>query len=168
MEKVMDLHLEPLSESHLPLVMQWVNDREVMQYFASHQSTITEEAEREYIRSLLASGNDCVYSIFDGDTYVGQCSLNAIYRPARHARLFVVILKKHQGRGYGPAAIRTLLNIARDQLRLHKVWLIVRKDNLSAQAKYLKLGFEFEGVLRDEYAVGGRYYDMVRMGNIIE
>jgi RimJ/RimL family protein N-acetyltransferase len=31
---------------------------------------------------------------------------------------------------------------------------------------YLRLGFDFEGVLRDEYAVGGVYYDMVRMAKL--
>ena len=49
------------------------------------------------------------------------------------------------------------------KLELHKVWLIVRRDNRSAQAMYSKLGFDFEGVLRDEYFVGGRWFDMVRM-----
>ena len=28
---------------------------------------------------------------------------------------------------------------------------------------YLKLGFDFEGVLQDEYCVAGRFFDMVRM-----
>ena len=52
------------------------------------------------------------------------------------------------------------------ELGLRKVWLIVRKDNRHAQAMYLRLGFDFEGVLRDEYAVGGVYYDMVRMAKL--
>ena len=60
-------------------------------------------------------------------------------------------------------AIRALLDIAWRELDLHKVWLIVRRDNRSAQAMYLKIGFDFEGVLRDEYRVNERYYDMVRM-----
>ena len=41
--------------------------------------------------------------------------------------------------------------------------LIVRRDNRDAQAMYLKLGFNFEGVLVDEYCVNRVYYDMVRM-----
>ena len=35
--------------------------------------------------------------------------------------------------------------------------------NRAAQAMYLKLGFDFEGVLQDEYFVQGRFYDMVLM-----
>lgn len=157
------LHLVPLAVEHLPLVMTWVNDREVMQYFASRQERISEQEEAGYLRSLVASANDRAFSIFDGDDYVGQCSINSIYWPARNGRLFIVIRAAAQGRGHGPAALRLLLDRAWTELKLHKVWLIVRRDNRAAQAMYLKLGFDFEGVLRDEYCVNGRYYDMVRM-----
>jgi diamine N-acetyltransferase len=134
-----------------------------MQYFANRQTHISVEEEESYLRSLLASPNDRAYSVFDGEQYVGQCSLNAIYWPARNGRLFIVIRREAQGRGYGPAAIRALLDVAWKQLDLHKVWLIVRRDNRAAQAMYLQIGFDFEGVLKDEYHVAGRYHDMVRM-----
>ena len=158
------VRLVPLAPDHLPLVMTWVNDREVMQYFASRQERITEEEEGRYLESLIASPNDRAFSVFDGDAYVGQCSINSIYWPARNGRVFIAVRKEAQGRGYGPAALRALIDLAwAGELNLHKLWLIVRRDNRSAQAMYLKLGFDFEGVLRDEYCVNGRYYDMVRM-----
>ena len=168
------VRLVPLAMEHLPLVMTWVNDREVMQYFANRQTRISEEEEAGYLRTLIASRNDRAYSVFDAagepgpQAYVGQCSVNTIYWPARNGRLFVVVRREAQGRGYGPAAVRKLLDVAWGEesaggLGLHKLWLIVRRDNRDAQAMYLKLGFDFEGVLRDEYCVAGRYYDMVRM-----
>lgn len=158
-----DVRLVPLSVDHLPHVMTWVNDREVMHYFANRQEPIGEAEERAYIASLTASAADRAYSAFAGDEYVGQCSINQIYWPAKNGRLFVVVRREAQGRGHGPAAVRRLLDIAWGDLGLHKVWLIVRRDNRSAQAMYLKLGFDFEGVLRDEYCVAGRWLDMVRM-----
>jgi RimJ/RimL family protein N-acetyltransferase len=163
-----DLRLVPLAVEHVPHVMTWVNDRDVMLYFANRQTEITEEDERAYVASLVASKTDRAWSIFDGDAYVGQCSVNQIYWPARNGRLFIVIRKAAQGRGYGPAAVRALLERSWGELGLHKVWLIVRRDNRDAQAMYLKLGFEFEGVLKDEYCVGGAYFDMVRMGIVVD
>jgi RimJ/RimL family protein N-acetyltransferase len=158
-----ELRLEPLRMDHLGHVMTWVNDREVMQYFANHQRAIAEEEERAYLETLLASKNDRAYSIFVGDDYVGQCSVNQIYWPAKNGRLFIVIKKDAQGRGYGPTAVRRLIDLAFGEVGLIKLWLIVRRDNRDAQAMYLKLGFDFEGVLKAEYCVGGKYYDMVRM-----
>ena len=158
-----DVRLEPLSLDHLDHVMSWVNDHEVLQYFANRQSDITRADEERYLRTLLASPNDRAFSVFAGTRYIGQVSINQIYWPAKNGRLFVVVKKSEQGNGFGPAAIRALLPIAWEQLGLHKLWLIVRKDNRRSQAMYLQLGFDFEGVLLDEYFVGGRFHDMVRM-----
>lgn len=157
------LRLEPLALDHLPQVMTWVNDREVMHYFANRQEPISEEAERAYLATLLASPTDRAWSIFVGRDYVGQCSLNQIYWPARNGRLFLVVRREMQRHGHGRAALAQVLARAWGELDLHKVWLIVRRDNRRAQALYLSAGFEFEGVLRDEYRVGGEWMDMVRM-----
>jgi diamine N-acetyltransferase len=159
------VRLVPLSIDHLPHVMTWVNDREVMQYFALRQETISAEEERGYLEKLLSSSTDRAFSVFaeDGD-YVGQCSVNQIYWPARNGRVFLVVRKEKQRGGYGAAALAALIEEAFGAIELHKLWLIVRRDNKRAQAMYLRAGFEFEGVLRDEYCVGGRFFDMVRMG----
>jgi RimJ/RimL family protein N-acetyltransferase len=160
-----NIKLEALSVDHLRDVMTWVNDREVMQYFAARQTEISEAEERAYIESLSSSANDRAFSIFDADEggYVGQCSINKIYWPARNGRVFLVVCKAQQRKGYGRAALQALVEHAWQELDLHKLWLIVRRDNRAAQAMYLKLGFDFEGVLRDEYYVLDRYHDMVRM-----
>ncbi len=159
------VHLEPLALEHLDHVMTWVNDREVMQYFANRQTEITAEEERRYLATLLASKTDIAYSVFASDGgYVGQCSINQIYWPARNGRLFLAVTRAQQHKGFGTAALRALIERAFDKHGLHKLWLIVRRDNRDAQATYVKLGFEFEGVLRDEYHVLDRFHDMVRMG----
>ena len=160
----MRVRLEPLAIEHLPQVMTWVNDREVMQYFANRQTDVALDEERRYLEALIASKTDRAFSIFDGDTYLGQTSLNQIYWPAGNGRLFIALRREAQHKGYGREAVRALLEVAWRELDLHKVWLIVRRDNRSALAMYLKLGFEFEGVLFEEYCVSGRWFDMVRMG----
>lgn len=158
------VRLVPLALDHLPHVMTWVNDREVTQYFALRQERISEEEEERYLESLIASKTDRAFSIFMGGEYVGQCSVNQIYWPARNGRIFLVVRKAMQGQGLGSAALSALVERAfGDEMDLHKLWLIVRRDNRSAQAMYLRAGFEFEGMLRDEYCVQGKFFDMVRM-----
>lgn len=160
------VRLEPLSEDHVPAIMGWVNDPDVMGYFANRQEPITADDERAYIRSLNQSKTDKAWSVFDAttDAYVGQCSVNGIYWPAKNGRVFLVVTSTQQGRGYGAAILEALKAEAFGVMGLHKLWLIVREDNLKAQAKYVRAGFAFEGVLRDEYYVRGRYHNMVRMG----
>ncbi len=165
----MTVRLVPLSSAHLPLVMTWVNDRDVMQYFAQRQERISEADELRYIEQLVASRTDRAFSVFDGPrddeaSYVGQVSVNQIYAPAKNGRVFLVVRGAMQGKGHGRASLDALVAEAFGPMELHKLWLIVRRDNRRAQAMYLRAGFEFEGVLRDEYCVNGRYFDMVRMG----
>jgi RimJ/RimL family protein N-acetyltransferase len=169
------VRLDPLAVDHLSHVMTWVNDRDVMQYFAQRQERISEDDERRYLESLIASKTDRAFSIFtsDGGEYVGQCSVNQIYWPARNGRVFLVVRKAMQGKGLGSAALAALVARAfGEDMNLHKLWLIVRRDNRSAQAMYLRAGFEFEGMLRDEYCVptkeGPRFFDMVRMAILRE
>jgi RimJ/RimL family protein N-acetyltransferase len=164
------VRLVPLTVDHLPHVMTWVNDLEVMQYFAQRQTQIEQEEERRYLESLVASETDRAFSVFtsDGDEYVGQCSVNQIYWPARNGRVFLVVKTSMQGRGFGPQMLDGLIARAFGEMDLHKLWLIVRRDNRRAQAMYLRAGFEFEGTLRDEYCVKGKFFDMVRMGILRE
>lgn len=93
------LRLIPLSVDHVPLVMSWVNDREVTQYFANLQAAVTEEEERRFVAALVASEEDRAFSIFDGEDYLGQCSINKIYWPARNGRVFIALRRDVQGRG---------------------------------------------------------------------
>jgi diamine N-acetyltransferase len=163
------VRLVPLDRAHLPLVMTWVNDREVMQYFAQRQETISEADEAVFLERLVASPTERAFSVFAGDadnevSYVGQASINQIYWPARNGRVFLVVRGAMQRKGLGAATLEALVAEAFGPLDLHKLWLIVRRDNRRAQAMYLRAGFEFEGVLRDEYRVGERFFDMVRMG----
>lgn len=166
------VRLVPLRVEHLPLVMTWVNDREVMQYFALRQQRIEAAEELVYLERLVTSGNDRAYSVFlaggreDEASYVGQVSVNQIYWPARNGRVFLVVRKPMQRQGLGRAALDALVEEAFGPLDLHKLWLIVRRDNVGSQAMYTRAGFHFEGVLRDEYQVAGTYFDMVRMGTL--
>ena len=166
----MNIYLNPLSVDDAENALTWVNDPEVTQYFANMQNKISLDEEREYILRLNHSKNDKAWSVFakvyGPAKYVGQCSINQIYWPARNGRIFLAIKKEFQNNGLGKQVIQGLIEKAKE-LKLHKLWLIVRADNKKSQALYLKEGFDFEGVLKDEYFVNGSYFDMVRMGLLL-
>lgn len=75
----------------------------------------------------------------------------------------MALCRSAQGKGYAPHILKALQEKAME-MGLHKLWLIVREENEKARAKYRKAGFQEEGVLRDEYFVRGKFYNMVRMG----
>lgn len=160
------LRLVPLSLEHIDGVMSWVNDPEVTFYFARHGEQISREEELAFLEQLIASKNDIIYSIFEGEEYVGQIGLGQIYWPARNARLGCMLPRHAWGRGIASRAGRMLLARAFTEHNLHKVWCIVRSDNPKGLYLWSKLGFRCEGILRDEYFAQGRPYDMVRLACI--
>ena len=174
---IMYVNLRNTTMQDLPNIMTWVNDKEINYYFANRQKEISEADEVYYLNKLLQSKTDWTYSIYVSNSppplegtripeYAGQCSINQIYEPAANGRMFIVLKKEFQGMGIGQLAIKELL-VKAIEGDLHKIWLIVREDNKRAQALYLRAGFSFEGVLKDEYKIHGKYVNMVRMGIIL-
>ena len=158
------LRLEPLSLDHLDGIMTWVNDPEVTFYFARLGRVITRDEEAEMVKRLIESETDVLYSIFEGDEYVGQIGLSHIYWPARNGRMGIMLCRRAWGRRIGRRAAHLLLHEAFGELGLHKVWLIVRSDNEKGRRIWSSIGFKEEGRLRDEYFVNEKYYDMIRFG----
>jgi diamine N-acetyltransferase len=160
------LRLEPLSVDHLDGIMTWVNDPAVTFYFARLGATITREEERLMVARLVASDTDRIFSIFEGEAYVGQIGISKIYWPAKNGRIGIMLPRNAWGRGIAQAAARLLMTEAFGPLGLHKLWVIIRADNDKSLHLWARLGFTREGHLRDEYYVNERYYDMVRLARL--
>lgn len=163
----MAIFLRPLREDDVDHIMTWVNDPSVVGNFAAFSGApLSREDELAWVRRTLASPSERVWSVFaeaDG-RYLGQVGLHQIHQRSKVGRLGVVIASRSEmGRGYGSAAISRALDCAFDDLGLHKVWLMVFRENERSRGIYGRLGFVEEGVLREEYFHEGTWRDMVRM-----
>jgi putative acetyltransferase len=78
------------------------------------------------------------------------------------AELGITVHDDYQNLGIGTALLNHLLGIAR-KWGLKKVYLLVNADNTKAIALYKKAGFEFEGTLRREMCLKGKFLDLYRM-----
>ncbi len=91
---------------------------------------------------------------------VGACSLQNIDLRNRHAELSIFMLsREYRGLGYGTDAVRLLLVYAFDVLRLDKVYLGVYDFNEGGIRTYERVGFRYEGCLRQMLHYEGRYWD---------
>lgn len=157
------IKLIPLSVRHINYIMGWINDPEVTQYFAGMQKMITRDEELSFVRKLIRSKNDKAYSVFDNEEYVGQVAINQIHWLSGEGRLFLVVVKKHQNEGYGHQIIEAIQEIAFQNLKLHRLYLIVRPDNERGLQLYHRCGFRQEGRLFEKYKIGERWTDMIQM-----
>lgn len=159
--------LRPLAETDVDHILTWVNDSEIVGNIAAFSGkAFTREDELEYVRGVVASKADVVFSIFaaDDDRYLGQVGVHQIHARSKVGRLSCIIGSQDEwGKGFGTAAIASVLDTAFGELSLHKVWLMVFETNERAKRTYSRIGFAVEGVLREEYFHEAGWHNMVRM-----
>lgn len=91
---------------------------------------------------------------------VGACSLQHIDLRNRHAELGIFMTAHEwRGQGYGTEAVRLLLNYAFEVVRLEKIYLGVYDFNEAGLRSYERVGFRYEGRLRQMLHYQGRYWD---------
>ena len=160
-----NLYIRPIKLSDVDNIMTWVNDPEVVKNLQHFNKQFTKKDEEIYVKKLIKSKNDFVFSIFlkNGGGYVGHCGIHQISWENKLGRLSIIIKREHWGKNYAKEAIPLILRFAFNRLKLHKVWLMRWRTNKKARHLYKKLGFKEECVLRDEYFWKGKYHDMIRM-----
>lgn len=86
--------------------------------------------------------------IYDGKTLVGFSMYGCFSDPFPGGGLWLdrlLIDKRHQGKGYGKAAVHSLLIKLQEEYGSKKVYLSVYENNTPAIALYKQIGFHFTG-----------------------
>lgn len=154
--------LRPLEREDLRFVHQMDNNANVMRYWfeepyetfveltALYDEHIHDQTERRFV--VVCEGKNA-----------GLVELVEIDHVHRRAEFQIVIAPDHQGKGLARRAAILAMDYGFGVLNLHKIFLVVDKDNEKAIHIYEKLGFEVEGVLREEFFINGQYRDVTRM-----
>jgi len=125
---------------------------------------------RERIERMTSDvDNRVIVLAFDGQRVVGhlQISLATNARFRGTGDLFIYLHQDFQNAGLGAALMNEGIALARAR-RVHRVELTVVADNHRAIRLYEKVGFQREGVKRENYfGEDGKYHDEVEMGILL-
>lgn len=92
--------------------------------------------------------------------FAGMCNLHEVDMRNRHAELALWLASADlRGLGYGTDAIRTILPYAFEVPRLDKIHLGAYDFNEGGLRCYERVGFRYEGRLRQQIFYQGRYWD---------
>ena len=142
-------------------MLEWLNDFEISQYFTFTHRTHDKDAVLRFIQEAQESEDHRHYAIVDEhDEYLGTISLKNIDCSNGHAEYAIAIRKSNHGRGISQTASRLVLEIAKDELHLHKVFLNVLTSNAAAIHLYEKLGFKQKGLFEDHVLKQDGYHDL--------
>ncbi|MBA7503138.1 Spermidine N(1)-acetyltransferase [subsurface metagenome] len=160
--------LRALEKSDLAKVWEWLNDEEVMWFWAAPGNTQSlPEVEQWFTRLQEVADHPSKQFIIENEegTPIGQIFYEHL--DTKHQRTEVGILigeKEYWGKGYGTDAMIAFLDYLFNELGLHRVYLHLQSYNTRALKSYEKCGFIQEGILRHHSFTRGEYYDDLIMG----
>jgi len=153
-------------------VVKWRNNPQVKPFFFEEEplsldahfewvEKITHNLNAKYYMIQLVNEADPAFGVQkDGD--IGTIGLNHIDWRSHTAELswFLIGEVKYRSWGYGTEAVFLLLDYAFNHLNLNKIGLYTMALNEGARAVYQKMGFQEEGVLREQKFKNGQYIDV--------
>ena len=74
----------------------------------------------------------------------------------------------YRGKGYAKEAAMLWIQYGINNLGLKKIYLNTIENNIRNLTLNKELGFQIEGILRKEFVINNEYYDVIRMGYIVE
>ncbi|HDR6311260.1 TPA: GNAT family N-acetyltransferase [Bacillus cereus] len=159
------IKLEPFKRSNSKQLINWIDSEEFLIQWSGN--AFTYPLNEQQLEKYIASENTLAFKVIDEESkkVIGHISLEQIDNINKSARIGKVLVgdKKMRGRSIGKHMMRAVLQIAFEELKLHRVTLGVYDFNTSAISCYEKIGFVKEGLLRESKKVGETYWNLWEM-----
>jgi len=148
------------------LICKWRNDPKVRQYSRNMWPKTLEEVKKGFEPLPDKQMRDFIkFTIYHKQSKrpIGRIGFNHIDWVCRNANIFAEIGEpEFWGKGIAGEASRLMINYGFTELNLHKIIAGVFTPNTRSLRAAEKLGFEKEGVLKEEMYVDGQYHDVHR------
>jgi ribosomal-protein-alanine N-acetyltransferase len=164
------VYLRPLEREDAATIQPWVNDPETTRFMLLFRP-MDQVSEEQFIDRVNRSETEVVFGVARplDDVLIGVSGLHQINWKNRNGNFGITIGDKScWNQGLGTETTALVMQYAFDTLNLHRVTLQVFEYNARAIRVYEKLGFQKEGVLREEHFREGRYWDTIFMGLLRE
>jgi RimJ/RimL family protein N-acetyltransferase len=159
-----DVQLAPLSVEHAERMYRWMCDPEVSKNIGLRSEPSLEKTI-SWIHNQLQDTHSRPFAVLLQNDHVGNVVLDQIDSYLESARLSIYIGEPTARRsGVGLTAIYQALFEGFMQDNLYKIWLTVHTRNFAAIKTYSRLGFQLEGILRDDFWIDGERVSALYMG----
>ncbi|MDI9421421.1 MAG: pyridoxal-phosphate dependent enzyme [Bacillota bacterium] len=144
--------------------VRWINDERNNQYLHYDLPLEYDKTVRWFER--VEGQSDRYDAIIEVDGRpVGLVGLLNIDQKNGKAEYYIAVgEQEYKGKGVASKASAMLLDYAFDQLDLNKVYLYTEVGNVAAQRLFERIGFEKEGLLKEDLRVDGKSLDRYLYG----
>ncbi|MCB5273729.1 putative ribosomal N-acetyltransferase YdaF [Arthrobacter sp. SO5] len=147
------------------LAAAYVRNREYLSHWepVRPEEYYTESWQAADIASRLVAhetGEGHPFGLFAGDTLVGRFNVAGIVRgPFQNAGLGYWVDSDYAGRGLASAAVQRIVEMARDELGLHRIEASTLLHNVGSQRVLQKAGFQQIGMAPRYLQIAGKWQD---------
>lgn len=116
-------------------------------------------AHLQFALDAIAQGELLEWHIFKGGSLAGSVRVNHIEDENRKASIGYFLGQEFQGAGLATSAARAVIAYCFEQLDFNRIELKCASTNLASQRVAKRLGFTWEGMLRQAELLDGAYAD---------
>ncbi len=125
-------------------------------------------AHLQYVIAASAQDEVLEWHIFSSDKLCGAIRLNKIETGNHKASIAYYIGESCQGQGLASSSVRAVLGYCFDTLGFNRIELQCTSSNFASQQVAKRLGFTWEGMLRQAELLDGAYNDLFVYGLLRE
>lgn len=164
------IKLEKFKTDEIPKLASWIPNKEFLLQWGgpAYSMALLKEQILNDVKTMEEDDpKNLMFSAkwVDNNEVIGHIQLSGIDRINMSARIGRVIVgeKENRNKGIGLQMVKCILEIAFNNLHLHRVDLGVFDFNKSAIACYEKAGFVIEGKFRDSRKINDQYWSLINM-----
>lgn len=139
-----------------------LSDEETMRYYGQVYQSLAETQAYVALRQDDYAQRRAIrwgITLKDDDRIIGSCGLRQFDAGYHRAETGYILARAFWGQGLMAEAVSAILEYGFSDLELHRIEAIIDMANERSRNLLLKLGFHYEGNLRQRYALRGGFED---------
>lgn len=158
------LELMEYKESDMEEIVEKINDETITRYTLNIPHPYKEKDFLDFlemIRKEKENGSSltlCLHLREDGSA-IGGIGLHKIESNNETAEIGYWISKEHRGKGLVTEAVKALISYGFTEMGLHRIQAVIFEPNDISKKVLERVGFTYEGRIRERYLKDGRRYD---------
>lgn len=158
-----NFRLRQYTADDAPELFQLLADEHVLQYFSMKKLRDVTEAESIIISYLdgIEKGTSLRWAVADKETdkLIGMAGFRRFDHSNFRAEIGYGLMPQYWGKGIAKKAVQLLVDHGFQILHLHTIEAQVEPENLSSAKVLEKVGFQKEGLFRENHYFDGRFLD---------
>ncbi len=163
------LTLKQITAQDIKNIYAGLSHPEVIRYYGVSYHTLEETKEQmEWYASLEKEGKGMWWGIWanEEDSFLGACGCYAYEQKHRKMEIGYWLLPEYWRKGYMKEALQVMISYLFDVLHIHRIEAFVEVGNENSGKLLRRLGFEYEGRMRECEIKNGAFISLDIFGKL--